>query len=136
MWRNRLRVALCAGVLAGAAIVGPATPAAAATPQCAIIGTFVAMYVPAAANGSHTCVMGQGAVSPAVAILQATMNFCHGQSVTVDGVFGPKTRAALVTVQRNVGAVPDGEYGPETFGKMARTGGFISTLGGFCVILL
>jgi peptidoglycan hydrolase-like protein with peptidoglycan-binding domain len=135
----RVRTAMTALAGVGAVVAGtlvPAAPAAAASPQCTSIGSWNLLYVPAAANGSPYCVMGQGAISTAVTTLQITMIACHGQSLAADGEFGPQTRAALIRVQRAVGAAADGVYGPETFGKMARTGGFYSRLGNFCGTVL
>jgi peptidoglycan hydrolase-like protein with peptidoglycan-binding domain len=37
---------------------------------------------------------------------------------TIDGIFGPKTEAAVLGFQLEEGLVPDGEVGPETAGKL------------------
>lgn len=135
MRRGKLITAAAAAVLIGAGILMPASPAAAAAPQCTHAGVWSGLRVPLSASGSTSCVMGQGAVSSAVQVLQTTMNACHGQNISADSDFGPKTRSALIRVQRNVGADDDGVYGPETFGKMARKGGFVAVWG-TCTVLL
>lgn len=43
--------------------------------------------------------------------------------VTQDGVFGPKTQAAVVAYQRNHGLAPDGIVGPKTLASMGLGGG-------------
>lgn len=114
----------------------PATPEAAAAPQCTDYAKVTYRWVPVSSSGSTYCEMGYGARSRAVYILQAAMEECHGQTqLEWDGIFGPMTRDALKRVQRNVGAEPDGIYGPETYAKMSRTGGWLSTVHNGCTIL-
>jgi peptidoglycan hydrolase-like protein with peptidoglycan-binding domain len=50
----------------------------------------------------------------AVAVLQDALARCHGESVAVDGRYGPQTAGAVMAVQRQAGAEQDGEYGPAT----------------------
>jgi peptidoglycan hydrolase-like protein with peptidoglycan-binding domain len=38
----------------------------------------------------------------------------------IDGVFGPRTEAALVAFQRATGLAPDGVAGPLTWSALAR----------------
>jgi peptidoglycan hydrolase-like protein with peptidoglycan-binding domain len=40
------------------------------------------------------------------------------QNIAVDGDFGPKTRAAVINVQRFFRLVPDGIVGPKTWGAL------------------
>jgi peptidoglycan hydrolase-like protein with peptidoglycan-binding domain len=42
--------------------------------------------------------------------------------VTVDGEFGPRTRAALVAFQRDHGLTPDGVVGKSTWGALVAHG--------------
>lgn len=98
--------------------MAPATSAAAA-PTCNSATVYQNALVPSvAATGSVNCVMGQGANSHAVLRLQWNLNTCHGKRLAEDGQFGPRTRQALIEVQRSVGARADGVYGPETRSKM------------------
>ncbi|MGW6060313.1 peptidoglycan-binding domain-containing protein [Streptomyces sp. NPDC055189] len=72
-------------------------------------------------TGSSTrdCVMGRGAQSKAVRLLQKTLNTCYGLDTGgQDGIYGEKTESAVRTVQGREGASVDGEYGPETRRKM------------------
>ena len=65
------------------------------------------------------CEMDTGAGDQdAVAVLQQSLVDCHGQTVTVDGQYGPQTADAVVAVQRQAGIAPDGEYGPATLEVM------------------
>jgi hypothetical protein len=50
----------------------------------------------------------------AVAALQDALARCNGQSVTVDGDYGPDTTRAVTAVQRQHGLTVDGAYGPQT----------------------
>jgi peptidoglycan hydrolase-like protein with peptidoglycan-binding domain len=61
--------------------------------------------------------MDQGDEAAVTAVQQALVS-CHGQSVTVDGSYGPETAAAVTAVQQQGGVAPDGEYGPATMGVM------------------
>ncbi len=54
----------------------------------------------------------------AVAVLQQSLVQCHGQTVAIDGQYGPQTAEAVTAVQRQAGIEPDGEYGPATFEAM------------------
>lgn len=55
----------------------------------------------------------QGAEGPAVRELQAVL-LRLGQQVTVDGDFGPRTKAAVAAFQRSKGLSPDGVVGRRT----------------------
>ena len=123
------------------------SPASAATPWCTGVGyrtgldeghlnPWVTMEFPAHSPGSPvyhqgylvgqghwTCTMSQGSVSEAVRALQHDINACyapHGIAgpITPDGEFGPRTRAALVNVQRFHHLSPDGTYGRMTSRSM------------------
>jgi peptidoglycan hydrolase-like protein with peptidoglycan-binding domain len=128
------------------AVVSTGT-AAAATPLCekvlarSING--IAIYVPAAANGSQTCHISrsQAANTTIVRHLQRTMIKCYGAlhlvspyqdekivNLTADGDFGPRTEAALKAVRRNIYVTVDGSYGPITRDAMR----FIKTDGSTC----
>lgn len=50
--------------------------------------------------------------------LQRAMNQCYGQNVRDTGNFGHDTEAALKDIQRKLGLVADGHYGPKTRSKM------------------
>jgi hypothetical protein len=53
----------------------------------------------------------------AVGVLQADLN-AHGAKLTIDSIFGPKTRAAVQNFQRTHGLVVDGIVGPRTWSKL------------------
>ncbi|MEV6321958.1 peptidoglycan-binding domain-containing protein [Nocardia sp. NPDC051787] len=64
------------------------------------------------------CTMREGNSGDAVRALQSTLWKCYGQNISRDGVFGPKTKSALIHAQKQAGAGADGIFGPETFGKI------------------
>jgi peptidoglycan hydrolase-like protein with peptidoglycan-binding domain len=71
--------------------------------------------VRADSSTSVACDMREGDVDEdAVRAVQAAMVRCNGQDVTVDGNFGPETRAALAQIQQQSGLSADGFYGPAT----------------------
>ena len=82
--------------------------------------------LPAANDGWGTwkCLMSHGDNNKGVAEMQRALNLCYGTtrgvnlgiSLTVDGSFGPKTKAALVKVQQYLKIGADGIYGPQTAG--------------------
>jgi peptidoglycan hydrolase-like protein with peptidoglycan-binding domain len=45
----------------------------------------------------------------------------HGSNITADGVFGPKTDAAVKAFQQSHGLVADGKVGPKTWPKLIVT---------------
>jgi hypothetical protein len=61
------------------------------------------------------CTMAEGDEDDdAVTVLQDALVRCHGQALTVDGVYGQPTRAAVAAVEEQNGVPADGVYGPET----------------------
>jgi peptidoglycan hydrolase-like protein with peptidoglycan-binding domain len=54
----------------------------------------------------------------AVGVLQTALNR-HGAKLTVDGIFGPLTEAAVKIFQKVRGLVPDGIVGPVTWSKLS-----------------
>jgi peptidoglycan hydrolase-like protein with peptidoglycan-binding domain len=72
-----------------------------------------------AGTATTSCRMDVGDGSEAaVTALQRSLAECHGQSVTVDGEYGPETAGAVSAVQEQGGITVDGEYGPATLGVM------------------
>ena len=64
---------------------------------------------------SVACDMREGEVDEdAVRAVQEALVTCNGQDLTVDGNFGPETRAALAQVQEQSGLPADGFYDPAT----------------------
>jgi peptidoglycan hydrolase-like protein with peptidoglycan-binding domain len=75
-------------------------------------------------GGSSTTypVLRVGSTGSAVSQLQqALVN--KGYSLSVDGAFGPMTKSAVVSFQRNVGITADGIVGPVTWSKLGTSSG-------------
>jgi hypothetical protein len=83
-------------------------------------GTYGYTGIPTIGNDS-SCRLRQGdrtgterQTSP-VWWLQRTLNQCYGQSLVLDGAYGPKTTRAVKAAQATVpGLASDGVYGPRT----------------------
>jgi peptidoglycan hydrolase-like protein with peptidoglycan-binding domain len=63
----------------------------------------------------------QGDSGAAVSELQQLLN-AKGINITVDGVFGNATRAAVVQFQKQSGIATDGVVGPQTWQALRRGG--------------
>ena len=61
--------------------------------------------------------LSNGATGDAVHVLQGDLN-SHGAKLAVDGVFGPKTLAAVRKFQQDKGITVDGIVGPVTWSKL------------------
>jgi Putative peptidoglycan binding domain len=72
--------------------------------------------IPSTSNnsGNFACIDGPGSQGPAVTQLQQSLNFCRGENLTVDGVYGDLTAAAMKRAQKALGVTQDGVYGPNT----------------------
>jgi len=106
--------------ITGTALV-TAVPASAAVSSC----TGTSLYtdaagfqqaIPTIGNGTHQddCELGVGNQGSAVKDLQYTLDECYLRSLTVDGIYGSQTQAAVEYAQRSVGITADGIYGPQT----------------------
>ncbi|QXE35783.1 peptidoglycan-binding protein [Streptomyces sp. GMY02] len=121
--------ALLAGLMGG--LVTAAPHATAAMPYCnaawektslphpSTSYASIPLYDTASGSGTTDCVMAQGSSGAGVRALQKSLNGCYGAGLALDGAFGAATREALRSAQSRMGAVADGEYGPETRGKMS-----------------
>jgi peptidoglycan hydrolase-like protein with peptidoglycan-binding domain len=58
----------------------------------------------------------RGSTGPAVKRLQALLAANFGQTVTVDGNYGPQTSTGVLNVQRFFGMTADDVVGPQTWG--------------------
>ena len=64
--------------------------------------------------GGVPCIFKQGSRSYAIKEIQAFLNARGFDCGKADGIFGAKTKAALVEYQKSVGLKPDGIYGKDT----------------------
>lgn len=62
----------------------------------------------------------RGAKGEAVRRLQSALNRLGFDAGAADGVFGPKTEAAVMAFQRASGIEADGEFGPVSYGELAE----------------
>lgn len=101
-----------------------AAPAHAATPHCTeglwgYTPGFGHYFVPAY-GGAYNCLLSQGDHTWGVVALQNSLKRCYGQDIAVDGIFGSRTRSALLNAQRwerdvfGENIAVDGIYGPQT----------------------
>lgn len=60
----------------------------------------------------------QGSKGGIVKLIQQQLNAKAGAGLVVDGIFGPRTRAAVVAYQRSRGLLVDGIVGPQTWGSL------------------
>jgi hypothetical protein len=119
-----------ATVLAGTAVAvgGTGTPAYAATPRCNTAG-----FIPHLSGGyldvplykwstgsTMLCLMSYGDRGDDVQQLQWTLNYCYGERLSQDGIFGYYTKAAVIRTQKKVGVTADGIYGPQTAMEMVH----------------
>lgn len=106
----------CAAGALAVALVGSAAPVLAAPAP--------AGAAPAAAAPARDRLLALGSRGPAVEAWQAGLNRWlagagHGP-LTVDGLFGPRTRAATLRLQRSAGIAVDGVVGPRTRAALSR----------------
>lgn len=132
---KRIAVLLASAMALSVAAVGatlgvePQAAVAASTPNCNTYTSYGSSYYARAVptygkNGTRSCLLGYGNQSDGVGSLQSSLKFCVSIYAigTVDGIFGTKTKSAVVTVQnstRNGAKIsPDGVYGPKTHNKI------------------
>ncbi|MCK8496861.1 MULTISPECIES: peptidoglycan-binding protein [Myxococcus] len=65
----------------------------------------------------------KGSKGPTVTTLQKKLAAAGFNPGPVDGIFGPKTQAAVLSFQKAKGLVQDGIVGPKTWGALNKTGG-------------
>jgi peptidoglycan hydrolase-like protein with peptidoglycan-binding domain len=65
----------------------------------------------------------EGSKGPAVKELQNLLKAKGFNPGPIDGAFGPKTKAAVLSFQRAKGITVDGIVGPQTWGKLKGAGG-------------
>lgn len=119
-----IRRTVVAGLIGLAIAIAPVAvePATAALPTCAGV-TILPLSTPETfieAPSVHDltaeidCVAGLGNQGGGVKALQRALNLCHHAGLVEDGIFGTKTRNAVLFLQTVAGISPDGVYGPET----------------------
>ncbi|MEI7031239.1 peptidoglycan-binding domain-containing protein [Streptomyces pratensis] len=113
--RRPIARALTMVLAASAALLALPAPgaSAAALPNCTMVDPK-SKIIPAVGWDQHQCVLATGNQGAAVRALQNALRACNGQSIAVDGVYGPATRQAVIAVQSRAGIARDGVYGPDT----------------------
>ncbi|MEV0272827.1 peptidoglycan-binding domain-containing protein [Hamadaea sp. NPDC050747] len=118
-------IAVAAALVVCATVLVPASPAAAATPVCTssvlkattgidpYTGERLSASVPSYGS-SVDCHLQSGIANAAVKVLQRELNDCYQTGLTVDGVYGPATKAKVASIQSAYGISADGVYGPNT----------------------
>jgi len=83
---------------------------------CNNVSTLNDAFVPSKTPSfdPFTCYLRFGDIGDGVGQLQNTLDICYSENLTVDGMFGPLTEAALKRTQTKAGTTADGIYGPNT----------------------
>lgn len=82
-------------------------------------GSVSSQATASSSDSNYTQLLRSGSRGPAVRAWQAQLRDAGYTSVgPVDGIFGPLTRGATVSFQRNRGILVDGIVGPQTRGAM------------------
>jgi peptidoglycan hydrolase-like protein with peptidoglycan-binding domain len=76
-----------------------------------------------AATGSGSTLLHRGSQGSTIAAVQRALG------VPADGIYGPRTRAAVIAFQREHGLIVDGIVGPQTLGALGLSGGDGSSSG-------
>ena len=123
--KTNMRVGTAATAVVAALAAGvPAVSAAQAVPAVAAQVTAAPAHVAASATTLAWPLLRQG---PNVQWPPATVRSlqylldAHGATLSVDGVFGPRTNAAVLTFQRAHGLHPDGVVGAATWKALIIT---------------
>jgi len=117
MKRRLVSAMVATALLAGLSISAPSVAQAAVgacTTTKTVVETQFSAVVPSTSSGNRDCAMSQGAVGNHVRALQTALNACYEGGLTVDGVFGAATKAALKKAQGWMGLTQDGVYGSQT----------------------
>ncbi|MGK4579720.1 peptidoglycan-binding domain-containing protein [Kitasatospora sp. HPMI-4] len=112
-----IRATVAAAMTTTALWIGAAPSHAASLPTCD--GRITNTTMPAIGGDSADCRLAYGDQGDGVKALQESFNYCNGESLTVDGVFGSATKAAVLRVQSRGGITADGIYGPNTRSHMS-----------------
>ncbi|SOD64032.1 Putative peptidoglycan binding domain-containing protein [Streptomyces zhaozhouensis] len=115
VFRSTLALAV---LLVGVGLAPAATAATAATPAAE------SSAAPAAPTCRHTDthpLLAYGSAGPEVAHAQCLLRTVHGIGIDVDGIFGPKTEAAVFHVQKKCDIGVDGIVGTITW-KVLHSG--------------
>lgn len=133
--RRGLGIAAACALTASAVLAG-GSPANAAPPECIGYGLYpqglARVWAPADSQKNWRCALRQGDgwysapsyVHKGVKRLQEDLNFCYPTvlgsyfPLSTDGVFGSRTRNALIKVQSHLNISADGIYGPQTAAAM------------------
>lgn len=83
-----------------------------------VVGYGRPAYGDAAPLPATDGILRQGSTGQTVRALQANLNTVMGSGLSVDGDFGPLTKAAVEAFQRRYGLAVDGEYGPQSAAMM------------------
>ncbi|HET9517584.1 MAG TPA: peptidoglycan-binding domain-containing protein, partial [Actinoplanes sp.] len=94
--------------------VGAGPASAAALPTCTTSTEDQGAFLPSAAHNNIDCLLRRGDRGTGVKQLQTTLVECYAADIAKDGIFGPRTEAALKGAQSSVATVVDGIYGPMT----------------------
>jgi peptidoglycan hydrolase-like protein with peptidoglycan-binding domain len=88
-----------------------------------MVASVSSSRVAAQTSRSSLPTLREGSSGPAVRDLQTKLKAAGFNPGTVDGAFGPKTKAAVLAFQRAKGITADGIVGPQTWGKLNGTTG-------------
>lgn len=89
----------------------------------------IPVYMPThSTNCTMTTALGSSK-NNAVFAMQDALRRCYGQGIAADGYFGAATKQALKNAQQRIGVTVDGVWGPRTSAAMyypvlTRTGGY------------